>query len=325
MGIVFVIAGILAEARRAVASVESPSDAAAYSIGRSGNQLKWLPYRPSQPQSPGNGAKVWTSSKSKILATQYAEPYPSSRPKEQKDDTRDGARLFSDPFGDRGAAAPSRPFGPNVPSLMPNEPRPAGPLPGLNADDKKEREKPYLPPGAFPPSNQAPSTGAFKAPSLDQALQVQQFELAENCPSPNDLKDIDDLSIDITPSKGDLPHDCPLGDEKFEPRAFAPITYTWTASGLCHKPLYFEDVQLERYGHMAGPWLQPFACGAHFFLTFPILPYKMGLETPNECLYSLGYYRPGDCAPYLFDPIPLSMRAALFEAGAWVAGAYMIP
>ena len=103
------------------------------------------------------------------------------------------------------------------------------------------------------------------------------------------------------------------------------MTYTWTASGLCHKPLYFEDVQLERYGHMAGPWLQPFASGAHFFLTIPMLPYKMGLEPPNECIYALGYYRPGDCAPYMIDPLPLSVRAALFEAAGWVAGVAMYP
>ena len=82
---------------------------------------------------------------------------------------------------------------------------------------------------------------------------------------------------------------------------------------------------MERYGHMCGPWLQPFASGANFFLTFPILPYKMGLELPNECMYTLGYYRPGNCAPYMLDPIPLSVRAALFEGGAWVGGVFAFP
>ena len=103
------------------------------------------------------------------------------------------------------------------------------------------------------------------------------------------------------------------------------MTYTWTASGLCHKPLYFEDVQLERYGHMWGPWVQPFMSGAHFFLTVPILPYKMGLEPPNECIYTLGYYRPGDCAPYMIEPFPWSLRGAMYEAGAWVGGVFVIP
>jgi hypothetical protein len=161
--------------------------------------------------------------------------------------------------------------------------------------------------------------------ALQQELTPRKHALPEGCISPKSLKRISDVTTSIAPSEGELPRDCPLGDDKFEARAFAPITYTWTASQLCHKPLYFEDVQLERYGHMAGPWVQPFASAANFFATLPILPYKMGLELPSECIYTLGYYRPGDCAPYLFDPLPLSVRGAFYEAGAWVAGCAMFP
>ncbi len=160
---------------------------------------------------------------------------------------------------------------------------------------------------------------------LERELAARRYELPEKCPSAKDLKSISELSKKIVPPEGDLPQDCPLFADTFRPRSFAPITYTWTASALCHKPLYFEDVQLERYGHMAGPWVQPFASFAHFFLTVPILPYKMGLELPHECIYTLGYYRPGNCAPYMLDPLPLSVRAALFEAGAWVGGCFAFP
>ena len=148
------------------------------------------------------------------------------------------------------------------------------------------------------------------------------------------MKHISELNTDITPppppsswteDKTGVPHDCPLGHEIFRPRSFTPITFTWTAPGLCHKPLYFEDEQLERYGHMAGPWVQPLASAANFFATIPILPYKMGLELPNECVYTLGYYRPGDCAPYLFDPFPISVRGMFFEAGAWVGACALFP
>ncbi len=133
------------------------------------------------------------------------------------------------------------------------------------------------------------------------------------------------MTTNITPPEGELPHDCPLGNATFQPRAFAPTTFAWTASALCHKPLYFEDVQLERYGHMCGPWLQPFASGANFFLTVPILPYKMGLELPNECMYTLGYYRPGDCARTCSIRFRSAFAAALFEAGAWVGGVFLFP
>jgi hypothetical protein len=94
------------------------------------------------------------------------------------------------------------------------------------------------------------------------------------------------------------------------------ITYTWKASTLCHKPLYFEQVQLERYGHSWPRCLQPVMSGAHFFSSVAILPYKMGLETPNECIYALGHYRPGSCAPYYIEALPFTWRAAAFQTGA---------
>jgi hypothetical protein len=113
----------------------------------------------------------------------------------------------------------------------------------------------------------------------------------------------------------DYPCECSLGTKvRFAGRDWAPLTFTWKATGVCHKPLYFEDAQLERYGHSWNPVLQPFMSAAHFFVSVPLLPYKMGLNPPNECIYSLGYYRPGDCAPYMIDPIPLSLRAAAYQA-----------
>ena len=111
----------------------------------------------------------------------------------------------------------------------------------------------------------------------------------------------------------------------FESRHWPLITYTWKASALCHKPLYFEEVQLERYGHSAGPIVEPLLSAAHFFITVPLLPYYMGVDPPQECQYSLGYYRPGDCAPYMLDPFPLSVRGAILEAGAVGAVVTVIP
>jgi hypothetical protein len=124
----------------------------------------------------------------------------------------------------------------------------------------------------------------------------------------------------------DFPCDCKLGRDyqapRFAGRNFAPTLFTWKASATCHKPLYFEDVQLERYGHSWNPVLQPFVSGAHFFVSVPLLPYKMGLRPPHECVYTLGYYRPGNCAPYMFEPIPLSLRAAVFEGFGAAAFAF---
>jgi hypothetical protein len=122
-----------------------------------------------------------------------------------------------------------------------------------------------------------------------------------------------------------LPVECVLEQVEYRPRAWAASTFVWKASALCHKPTYFEDEHLERYGHSHGPLLQPFISAGHFFGTFPVLPYKMGLTPPHECLYTLGYYRPGNCAPYMHDPIPLSLRAAAIQAGAITAGVAIFP
>jgi hypothetical protein len=111
----------------------------------------------------------------------------------------------------------------------------------------------------------------------------------------------------------------------YEIRNWTMITFTWTASALCHKPLYFEEVQLERYGHMAGPMKQAALSGVHFFGNIFFLPYHMGLNPPNECQYALGYYRPGSCAPWVIPATPLSARAFRWQMGALVSGLTLLP
>lgn len=136
-----------------------------------------------------------------------------------------------------------------------------------------------------------------------------------------------DLSIAVTGDPGqDFPVECSIDDGTWhEGRCWNETTYMWKASALCHKPLYFEDEALERYGHSWGPCLDPLVSGAHFFTRLPVLPYCMGVHPPNECMYALGHYRPGNCAPYMIPPVPLSCRGALFEAGAVVGTAAILP
>jgi hypothetical protein len=112
---------------------------------------------------------------------------------------------------------------------------------------------------------------------------------------------------------------------EYEIRDWTLTTFTWKASGLCHKPLYFEDVEHERYGHSAGPIKQTILSGAHFFGNVIFLPYHMGLNPPNECQYALGYYRPGDCAPWLVPAVPLNARAARLQLGTLTGGIGLIP
>jgi hypothetical protein len=113
-----------------------------------------------------------------------------------------------------------------------------------------------------------------------------------------------------------LPAECPLGGLRTQERTWLASTFHFQASGLCHKPLYFEEVQLERYGHTAGPVRQPIISGCHFVMNLALLPYRMGINPPTECQYALGYYRPGSCAPWMIPPFPLSLRGAASETAA---------
>ncbi len=139
------------------------------------------------------------------------------------------------------------------------------------------------------------------------------------------LRDLSDVDYMYAMKLWNLPTGCGSGDDTFEGRNYIASTFQFKASGLCHKPLYFEEVQLERYGHEVGPVLQPIISSVHFFGNIAVLPYKMGIHPMHECQYSLGYYRPGDCAPYMIPPIPWSLPGALSQAKAVVGGAALIP
>ena len=140
------------------------------------------------------------------------------------------------------------------------------------------------------------------------------------------LHDVE-LAIGVVGVAGeDFPVECSIDDGTWHSgRCWAQTVYMWKASALCHKPLYFEDEALERYGHSWGPCCDPIVSGAHFFSKLAVLPYCMGLNPPCECQYALGHYRPGSCAPYMCDPVPIMSRAALIQAGAVVGTAALLP
>lgn len=123
----------------------------------------------------------------------------------------------------------------------------------------------------------------------------------------------------------DLPFECEfLGTEAYC-RSFAPTHVAWHASNLCHKPLYFEDIQLERYGHTVGPIKQPVKSAAKFLVQTALLPYQMALHPPNECQYPLGLFRPGNCAPYLRPPFPWERHAIGYQAGVATGLFFLVP
>jgi hypothetical protein len=112
-------------------------------------------------------------------------------------------------------------------------------------------------------------------------------------------------------------------------RCWPVASYNWDATCFCHNPLYFEEVNLERYGYQCGDrsccvtcgrecCLQPAASAAHFYGSLLALPYCMAAECPGDCVYTLGHYRPGNCNPWRRHWPPFDPIAAATTAGFWV-------
>jgi hypothetical protein len=185
-------------------------------------------------------------------------------------------------------------------------------------------------PDPFVPLDDTPGAGLppVNDPSLsDEGARAQADCTEEFAKLRAHTLDQVDLGIAVTGKPGeDFPYECSIDDGTwYTGRCWDETTYMWKASALCHKPLYFEDEALERYGHSWGPCLDPLVSGAHFFCKLPVLPYCMGVTPPNECMYALGHYRPGNCAPYMISPVPLSCRGAVVQAGAVVGAAAILP
>lgn len=222
------------------------------------------------------------------------------------------------------------------PATLSQPPAPAGEIdlePRATQPDSAALQPPAEPESTGTEEQQPPVT----LPPIENGAWTSQVT-QRRCPSPTSKEfytPIGELDTDTrikpdTQQQIDLeePVECVLSTKRLDPhtlRSWSPTTFTWKASGLCHHPLYFEDVQLERYGHSHGPYLQPIISGAHFFLSVPTLPYQIAAYPPQECVYTLGYYRPGNCAPYVFDPLPLSIRGGLAEGGIWTAAVFLVP
>jgi hypothetical protein len=124
------------------------------------------------------------------------------------------------------------------------------------------------------------------------------------------LRGIGQLTTDIHVREGgELPKDfaAEVAKNSLAPmrQPWAPVCYYWEASGLWFHPLYFEQINAERYGYTAGCALEPVISGAVFYLTIPTLPWQMMAQPPWEREYALGYYRPGSPAPRCINYAPL--------------------
>jgi len=126
--------------------------------------------------------------------------------------------------------------------------------------------------------------------------------------------------------------DFPLGptvrmtsDEIYGERFIAGGFYTWSAPDFFHHPLYFEQVNLERYGQGPHHAIQPLYSAAHFFATIPVLPYHVATAPPSERVYTLGHHRPGNCAPYQWHRTRFSWKGVIVQGLATSGLAVALP
>lgn len=161
-----------------------------------------------------------------------------------------------------------------------------------------------------------------------------KFDPKTGCPE--EMLKLDPLSsfrFDVSLPKGDtkVPSDCaaPYFQNRDRrdayDRGWADQSFDWVAPDLCHYPLYFEDVPLERYGQTRHPLIQPAVSAGRFYASVPLLPYKMWIMRPGECLSVLGYYRPGSPTPPVRQRLPIRADAGAFEVAVGTAMFFLIP
>lgn len=137
----------------------------------------------------------------------------------------------------------------------------------------------------------------------------------------------------IRPPEGRLPQD--LAGQVLDEEAIAYPShaasrgwiaghYHWVAPASCHRPLFFEEVNLERYGYSYGA-LQPVVSAGYFAFNVFAAPYRYAAEHPRVCNYTLGHYRPGSPAPYRIHWPPASFSGTAFETGLIVGLVFVIP
>lgn len=92
-----------------------------------------------------------------------------------------------------------------------------------------------------------------------------------------------------------------------------------------HRPLYFEDANLERYGTSRRPRLQPLGSAAHFLGSAASLPYQMALQRPEQTYQYTHPFEAGRHGYRERTRPPCDRRAALVQASVIVGLVFFLP
>jgi len=189
-----------------------------------------------------------------------------------------------------------------------------------------------------------PAPDSFLAPESPQRLPAAPTATGLNRPittltldaaaDPELVANLSRLKPDVAITDGSIARfgswDDPIGEASSAPSRFAPQRFSWAAPALYTNPIYFQQPNLERYGHYVAVCerdnlTQSAISAAHFFVSVPALPYMVGAAGPCECNYVLGNYRPGSCNPHQLVKPPLSLRGLVYEGVAATGMVFFLP
>jgi hypothetical protein len=91
--------------------------------------------------------------------------------------------------------------------------------------------------------------------------------------------------------------DSNLDREILDQPDWSQLSYCWETPVFSHRPLYFEQPNLERYGSRNPNYVTPLLSAGHFYGSLFLMPWQMVREHPCDCRSTLGNRRPGNCNP----------------------------
>jgi hypothetical protein len=251
---------------------------------------------------------------------------PIDLPADEPDPFEENRAAVQDPFEAPPAAAPSNSSQLTAPNAGEAAP-PKSPLDEASYFPPQPAMAPLQINFQIPPRQPAQPGGPLPPPAGPSATASDPCAAAVEKP-------MSALGIYIGLSSGELPVDHAAAcwesmnvsrGASATARCWPGLVYHWDATALCHRPLYFEEINLERHGYGCCACLQPVASAAHFFGTVPALPYCMAAECPSECVYTLGHYRPGSCPPWRCHWRPCDPLAVAAEGGVLTGMIFLIP
>ena len=99
----------------------------------------------------------------------------------------------------------------------------------------------------------------------------------------------------------------------------------WTSPEFYTRPLYFEQMNFERYETSAPAWTRPMISYTQFLANIPVLPYKMGTNGSRDRIYTVGHYPYGQVVPAHSNWGTPTRRGMLLQGVATAGLVFFIP